>query len=93
MSTTDPDATHLRQRDGVRLGYQAHYVVDGGKARIILAALVAPAEVPEDHPAWHGPVLLSRVSVLTTIYSTAGAGPFLSPILELEFGHFGWQAG
>jgi hypothetical protein len=48
VSTTDPDATHLRQRDGVRLGYQAHYVVDGGKARIILAALVAPAEVPED---------------------------------------------
>jgi hypothetical protein len=41
----------------VRLGYQAHYVVDGGKARIILAALVAPAEVPEDRPArdllWH----------------------------------------
>ena len=57
VSTTDPDATHLRQRDGVRLGYQDHYVVDGGKARIILAALVAPAEVPEDHPArdllWH----------------------------------------
>jgi transposase len=57
VSTTDPDATHLRQRDGVRLGYQAHYVVDGGKARIILAALVAPAEVPEDRPAldllWH----------------------------------------
>lgn len=57
VSTTDPDATHLRQRDGVRLGYQAHYVVDGGKARIILATLVAPAEVPEDHPAldllWH----------------------------------------
>jgi Transposase domain (DUF772) len=57
MSTTDPDATHLCQRDGVGLGYQAHYVVDGGKARIILAALVAPAEVPEDRPAldlfWH----------------------------------------
>ena len=57
VSTTDPDATHLRQRDGVRLGYQDHYVVDGGKERIILAVLVAPAEVPEDHPAldllWH----------------------------------------
>jgi transposase len=57
VSTTDPDATHLRQRDGVRLGYQAHDVVDAGKTRIILAALVAPAEVPEDHPAldlfWH----------------------------------------
>ncbi len=51
VSTTDPDATHLRQRDGVRLGYQAHYLVDGGKARIILGALVIPAEVPEDWPA------------------------------------------
>jgi hypothetical protein len=50
MSTTDPDATHLRQRDGVRLGYQDHYVVDGGKARIIRTALVASAEVPEDQP-------------------------------------------
>jgi transposase len=43
VSTTDPDATHLRQRDGVRLGYQDHYLVDGGKARIILEVLVAPA--------------------------------------------------
>jgi len=51
VSTTDPDATHLRQRDGVRLGYQAHYLVDGGKARIILGTLVTPAEVPEDWPA------------------------------------------
>ena len=36
---------------------RAHYVVDGDKARIILATLVAPAEVPEDRPAldlfWH----------------------------------------
>ncbi len=50
VSTTDPDATHLRLRDGVRLGYQDHYVVDGGKARIILHALVASAEVAEDQP-------------------------------------------
>jgi hypothetical protein len=33
-----------------RLGDQDHYVVDGGKARIILAALVAPAEVQENQP-------------------------------------------
>jgi hypothetical protein len=52
VSTTDPDATHLRQRDGVRLGYQDHYLVDGGKARIILEVLVAPAEVPADYPAY-----------------------------------------
>jgi transposase len=40
-----------------RLGYQDHYVVDGGKARIILTALVTPAEVQENQPSldllWH----------------------------------------
>ena len=35
---------------GRKLGYQAHYVVDGGKARIVLNALVAPAEVTENRP-------------------------------------------
>jgi hypothetical protein len=39
------------------LGYQDHYVVDGGRARIILTALVTPAEVQENQPAldllWH----------------------------------------
>jgi hypothetical protein len=33
------------------LGYQDHYLVDGGRARIILTAFVAPAEVQENHPA------------------------------------------
>src|SRR4051794_1000325 len=33
-----------------KLGYQTHYVVDGGKARIILAALVTPYEVSENLP-------------------------------------------
>jgi hypothetical protein len=42
----------MPQRDSrARLGYQDHYVVDGGRARIILAALVAPAEVQENQPA------------------------------------------
>jgi transposase len=58
VSTTDPDATPMRTAAGrTRLGYQDHYVVDGGRARIILAALVAPAEVQENQPAldllWH----------------------------------------
>ena len=49
VSTTDPDATPLPRRDGKpHLGYQDHYVVDGGKARIVLLALVAPAEVQEN---------------------------------------------
>jgi transposase len=52
VSTTDPDATPLLQRGGhTHLGYQDHYVVDGGKARIVLMALVAPAEVQENQPA------------------------------------------
>ena len=33
-----------------RLDYQTHYVVDGGKARVILSALVTPAEVMENQP-------------------------------------------
>jgi transposase len=52
VSTTDPDATPLPYGErGTRLGYQDHYVVDGGRARIILTALVAPAEVQENQPA------------------------------------------
>lgn len=51
VSITDPDATPMPQDGRTRLGYQNHYVVDGGCARIILAALVAPAEVQENQPA------------------------------------------
>src|SRR5215218_7529107 len=51
-STTDPDASPLRPgASGVRLGYHDHYVVDGGKARIILTALVTPAVVQDNQPA------------------------------------------
>jgi hypothetical protein len=32
------------------LGYHDHYVVDGGKARIILHALVTPADIMENQP-------------------------------------------
>ena len=32
------------------MGYQAHYVVDGGKARVILNVLVTPAQVSENQP-------------------------------------------
>jgi transposase len=52
VSTTDPDATPMPLGDGhTRLGYQDHYVVDGGRARIILTVLVTPAEVQENQPA------------------------------------------
>ena len=37
-SRTDPDATPMRWSGSARkLGYQTHYVVDGGKARVVLS--------------------------------------------------------
>jgi transposase len=51
MSTTDPDATPMRVSESkAKLGYQAHYVVDGGKARVILNVLVTSSEVTENRP-------------------------------------------
>jgi transposase len=50
VSTTDPDATPMRTGARTALGYHDHYVVDGGKRRIILAALVTPADVMENVP-------------------------------------------
>jgi hypothetical protein len=42
---------------GIHLGYHTHYVVDGGKRRIILAVLVTPGEVMDNQPMldllWH----------------------------------------
>ena len=50
-SRTDPDATPMRWSENARkLGYQTNYVVDGGKARIILSVLVTPGEVGENRP-------------------------------------------
>ncbi len=52
VSATDPDASPLPHGAGrSRLGYHDHYVVDGGKARIVLTALVTPAEVQDNRPA------------------------------------------
>jgi transposase len=50
VSVTDPDAAPMRTGSGTALGYHDHYVVDGGKGRIILAALVTPADVMENVP-------------------------------------------
>jgi transposase len=51
-SSTDPDSSPMKRRDskGSHLGYYTHYVVDGGKARIILNVLVTPFEVTENQP-------------------------------------------
>ena len=52
VSTTDPDAAPMRAYPGERtkLGYHDHSVVDGGRARVILQALVTPADVMENQP-------------------------------------------
>ncbi|HEU5425094.1 MAG TPA: IS1182 family transposase [Nitrolancea sp.] len=79
VSTTDPDAA-LMKAAGQRpaLGYHDHYVVDGGKARIILHALITPADVMENEPMldqfrriqfrWH---LRPKRVVADTTYGTA----------------------
>ena len=49
VSTTDADASLMKPPgERARLGYHDHYVIDGGKARIILHALVTPAAVMEN---------------------------------------------
>ncbi len=58
VNTTDPDATLMHKKGGGSdLGYHTHYAVDGGKGRIILAALVTPSEVMDNQPMldllWH----------------------------------------
>jgi transposase len=50
VSPTDPDATPMQTKAGAALGYHDHYVVDGGKHRVVLAALVTPADVMENVP-------------------------------------------
>ena len=52
VSTTDADATPMKLglAGFSQLGYRTHYVVDGGKARIILAALVTPASIMDNTP-------------------------------------------
>ncbi len=52
VSTTDPDASpmHQKKKGASKLGYLTHYVVDGGKARVILDVLVTAAEVTENLP-------------------------------------------
>jgi transposase/IS5 family transposase len=49
VSRTDPDATLMSTATGgpAVLGYQTHYVVDGGRDRIILHALTTPGDVME----------------------------------------------
>jgi transposase len=51
MSRTDPDASPMKSPGSrTKLGYHSQYVVDGGRARIILATLVTSATVMENSP-------------------------------------------
>ena len=52
VSPIDPDASPMQPSGGgsAVLGYRDHYVVDGGKARIILSALVTPASIMDNTP-------------------------------------------
>lgn len=48
---TDPDATPVTNgHESGRLGYTVHYVVDSGKARIILAALATLSSIQDNTP-------------------------------------------
>jgi transposase len=51
VSTTDPDAALMKPLgERACLGYHNHYIIDGGKARIILNALITPGDVMENAP-------------------------------------------
>jgi transposase len=52
VSPIDPDAAPMQAPGGgsAVLGYRDHYVVDGGKARVILSALVTPASITDNTP-------------------------------------------
>jgi transposase len=49
---TDPDASPMPPSGGGSsvMGYRDHYIVDGGKQRIILHALVTPASIMDNTP-------------------------------------------
>ncbi len=51
VSRTDPDAMAMRTNgQKATLGYHDRYTIDGGRARIILHAMVTPADVMENQP-------------------------------------------
>ena len=52
FDSTKVDAAPMRSQGGgcVVLGYRDNYIVDGGKSRIILSALVAPASIMDNTP-------------------------------------------
>ena len=47
VNPTDPDASPMGK---FKMGYRTQYVVDGGKARIIMACLVTPTTIQDNTP-------------------------------------------
>jgi IS5 family transposase len=89
-STTDPDASPMQSKNkgASRPGYLTHYVVDGGKARVILDVLVTPAEVTENLPMRE---LLFRESCSLEIVSVGACGPARSPAMPLTARQRTWR--
>ncbi len=52
VCSTDPDASPMQPSGGGSsiMGYRDHYIVDGGKQRIILHVLVTPASIMDNSP-------------------------------------------
>lgn len=51
VSTTDPDAAPMHTKGPVDMGSRTHFVVDGGKERVIQTVLVTPpSEVMDNQP-------------------------------------------
>jgi hypothetical protein len=50
VSRTDPDAAPMRAAGAATVDYHDHYVVDGNRSRIVLHALVTPADIMEHAP-------------------------------------------
>ena len=71
VSTTDPDALPLQTGERAVLGYRDHYVVDGGNARIILAALVTAGDVMDNTPMLD---LLQRVRFRWKVHPRRAVG-------------------
>jgi hypothetical protein len=79
VSTTYPDATPMWTAGKARLGYHDHSVVDGGKRRIFLAALVTPADVMENQPML---ALLGRVRFRRKLHPRQATGETTSGTVE-----------
>jgi transposase len=71
ISATDPDALPVQTGERTVLGYRDHYVVDGGTARIILAAFVTAGDVMDNTPL---PDLLHRACFRWHLHPTRVVG-------------------